>query len=164
ILCCDCPAIMYQTLIKVVIHFITGPPEFLWTSSVLVATSSFHFLLFFTCRLGFDWRAFWPTSTNPGVQQLNFAVFILNFRYFDRLDELIELVYLPTVKHNGNLTLDQMIDIARTMRPRSQAKALSGTLKEVLGSAQSVGCTVEGQNPHDIIEGINDGSVEVPEE
>ncbi|XP_069990140.1 large ribosomal subunit protein uL11-like isoform X1 [Penaeus vannamei] len=68
------------------------------------------------------------------------------------------------IKHNGNLTLDQMIDIARTMRPRSQAKALSGTLKEVLGSAQSVGCTVEGQNPHDIIEGINDGSVEVPEE
>lgn len=45
-------------------------------------------------------------------------------------------MYLPTVKHNGNLTLDQMIDIARTMRPRSQAKALSGTLKEVLGSAQ----------------------------
>lgn len=46
------------------------------------------------------------------------------------------VLYFPTVKHNGNLSLDQMIDIARTMRPRSQAKALSGTLKEVLGSAQ----------------------------
>ncbi|TOF75146.1 50S ribosomal protein L11, partial [Vibrio parahaemolyticus] len=66
--------------------------------------------------------------------------------------------------HTGNLTLDQMLEIARTMRPRSQAKALSGTLKEVLGTAQSIGCTVEGQNPHEIIEGVDDGSIEVPEE
>jgi len=68
------------------------------------------------------------------------------------------------IKHNGNLSLDQMIDIARIMRPRSLAKNLGGTVKEVLGTAQSVGCTVEGQNPHDIIEGIDDGSVDVPEE
>ncbi|XP_068203361.1 large ribosomal subunit protein uL11 isoform X1 [Palaemon carinicauda] len=68
------------------------------------------------------------------------------------------------IKHNGNITLDQMIEIARTMRFRSQAKALCGTLKEVLGTAQSVGCTVEGQNPHDIIEGIDDGTIEVPDE
>ncbi|XP_076041589.1 ribosomal protein L12 [Oratosquilla oratoria] len=68
------------------------------------------------------------------------------------------------VKHNGNLTLDNMMDIARTMRSRSQAVALSGTLKEVLGTAQSVGCTVEGQNPHNIIEAIDEGSIEVPEE
>ncbi|MPC39776.1 60S ribosomal protein L12 [Portunus trituberculatus] len=58
----------------------------------------------------------------------------------------------------------KMVEIARIMRPRSQARALSGTLKEVLGTAQSIGCTVEGQSPHDIIEGIDDGSVEVPEE
>ncbi|XP_066962644.1 large ribosomal subunit protein uL11 isoform X1 [Macrobrachium rosenbergii] len=68
------------------------------------------------------------------------------------------------IKHNGNITLDQMIEIARTMRFRSQAKQLCGTLKEVLGTAQSVGCTVEGQNPHEIIEGIDDGTIEVPEE
>ncbi|XP_064085597.1 large ribosomal subunit protein uL11-like isoform X1 [Macrobrachium nipponense] len=68
------------------------------------------------------------------------------------------------IKHNGNITLDQMIEIARTMRFRSQAKQLCGTLKEVLGTAQSVGCTVEGQNPHDIIEGIDEGTIEVPEE
>lgn len=41
-----------------------------------------------------------------------------------------------SVKHSGNLTLDQMIEIARTMRSRSQARQLSGTLKEVLGTAQ----------------------------
>ncbi|XP_071518292.1 large ribosomal subunit protein uL11-like isoform X2 [Panulirus ornatus] len=68
------------------------------------------------------------------------------------------------IKHSGNLSLDQMLEVARTMRPRSQAKTLGGTLKEVLGTAQSIGCTVEGQNPHDVIEGIDDGSIEVPEE
>merc|ERR1712183_107385 len=68
------------------------------------------------------------------------------------------------VKHNGNIAFDVMLDIARKMRPRSQARELSGGLKEVLGTAQSVGCTVDGQDPHDIIEGIDDGSIEVPEE
>merc|ERR1711909_229620 len=68
------------------------------------------------------------------------------------------------VKHNGHIGFDVMLDIARKMRNRSQARELSGGLKEVLGTAQSVGCTVDGQDPHDIIEGIDDGSIEVPEE
>lgn len=29
---------------------------------------------------------------------------------------------------------------------------------------QSIGCTVEGQNPHDVIEAIDEGTIEVPEE
>lgn len=44
------------------------------------------------------------------------------------------------------------------------AKQLSGTVKEVLGTAQSVGCTVDGKNPHDVIDEVNNGSLEVPEE
>ncbi|XP_018027314.1 60S ribosomal protein L12 [Hyalella azteca] len=71
---------------------------------------------------------------------------------------------VKNIKHNGNLTLDTIFEIARTMRPRSQAVHFSGTVREILGTAQSVGCTVEGQPPHDIIDGINDGSIEVPEE
>lgn len=50
------------------------------------------------------------------------------------------------------------------MRPRSMAKQLSGTVKEVLGTSQSVGCTIDGKLPHDVIDEINDGSLEVPEE
>ena len=38
-------------------------------------------------------------------------------------------------KHDGNITLDQVIDIARIMRPRSMARTLSGTVKEILGTA-----------------------------
>ena len=47
------------------------------------------------------------------------------------------------------------------MRPRSMARKLEGTVKEILGTCQSVGCTVEGQPPHDIIDKINDGEIEI---
>jgi len=43
------------------------------------------------------------------------------------------------------------------------AKQLSGTVKEILGTAQSVGCTVDGKAPHDWIDAINNGEVEVAE-
>lgn len=66
------------------------------------------------------------------------------------------------VKHNGNITFDDIISISRTMRPRSMARELSGTAKEILGTAQSVGCTVDGRPAHDIIDDINSGSIEVP--
>lgn len=44
------------------------------------------------------------------------------------------------------------------------ARTLAGTCKEILGTAQSVGCTVDGRPPHDIIDEINDGSFEIPSE
>merc|ERR1711923_430516 len=62
------------------------------------------------------------------------------------------------VKHNGNITMDDIYEAARIMRPRSMAREFSGVCKEILGTAQSVGCTVDGQDPHDIIDAINDGS------
>ncbi|XP_066260768.1 large ribosomal subunit protein uL11 [Euwallacea similis] len=68
------------------------------------------------------------------------------------------------IKHSGNISFDDVIAIARQMRPRSMAKNLSGTVKEVLGTAQSVGCTIDGKAPHDVIDEVNEGSIEVPEE
>ncbi|CAD6241469.1 GSCOCG00009266001-RA-CDS [Cotesia congregata] len=68
------------------------------------------------------------------------------------------------IKHSGNLSLDDIIAIARTMKPRSMSRNLSGTIKEILGTCQSVGCTVEGRPPHDLIDEINAGELEVPEE
>merc|ERR1712176_1701849 len=69
---------------------------------------------------------------------------------------------VKNVKHNGNITMDDIISIARTMRPRSGARDLSGTIREILGTAQSVGCTVDGEAPHDLIEQIRDGELDVP--
>lgn len=69
---------------------------------------------------------------------------------------------VKNIKHSGNITFDEVINIARTMRPRSMARELSGTIKEVLGTAQSVGCTIDGRNPHDMIDDINSGAIECP--
>ncbi|XP_041366157.1 60S ribosomal protein L12-like [Gigantopelta aegis] len=68
------------------------------------------------------------------------------------------------VKHSGNLSLEDILKIARQMRPRSLAKNFSGTVKEVLGTAQSVGCQIERSHPHTIIEKIDSGEIEIPEE
>lgn len=67
------------------------------------------------------------------------------------------------VKHNGDISLETVFDIARQMRERSIARKLEGTIKEILGTAQSVGCTIDGDNPHDVIDKINSGEVECPE-
>ena len=39
------------------------------------------------------------------------------------------------VKHNGNVPFDEIINIARQMRERSMARTLTGTVKEILGTA-----------------------------
>jgi len=68
------------------------------------------------------------------------------------------------VKHNGNLTFDEIVAIARTMRPRSMARKLEGTVKEILGTASSVGCTIDGIHPHDVIDKIRSKEIDVPDE
>ncbi|ODV59162.1 60S ribosomal protein uL11 ASCRUDRAFT_49479 [Ascoidea rubescens DSM 1968] len=70
---------------------------------------------------------------------------------------------VKNIKHSGNIALDQIIEIARTMTSKSFGKNLTSVTKEILGTAQSVGCRVDGQNPHDIIDGINSGDIEIPE-
>ena len=35
------------------------------------------------------------------------------------------------------------------MRPKSLAKEFKGTVKEILGSCNAVGCTVDGMDPKD---------------
>ncbi len=68
------------------------------------------------------------------------------------------------VKHSGNMTMDDVFKIARQMRARSMAKSFSGTVKEILGTCQSVGCTVERSHPHTVIEKIDSGEIEPPAE
>merc|ERR1712000_4392 len=68
------------------------------------------------------------------------------------------------IKHSKSVPLDEVIAIARTMRYKSFAKELSGTVKEVLGTARSVGCQVDGKSPQTVIEGIDSGDIEIPDE
>eukprot|EP01098_Paradermamoeba_levis_P016565 TRINITY_DN8_c0_g1_i1.p2 TRINITY_DN8_c0_g1~~TRINITY_DN8_c0_g1_i1.p2 ORF type:complete len:166 (+),score=65.21 TRINITY_DN8_c0_g1_i1:133-630(+) len=68
------------------------------------------------------------------------------------------------IKHSGNITLETVIEIAKSQRKRSMAKTLAGTVKEILGTASSVGCTIDGLKPAEMIEKVNSGEVHVPEE
>ena len=40
---------------------------------------------------------------------------------------------VKNISHKGSITFDDVLNVARTMRPRSMAKELSGTVKEILG-------------------------------
>ena len=72
---------------------------------------------------------------------------------------------VKNIVHNGNITMDDIYKIARVMRPRSLSKKFEGTVLEMLGTAQSVGCTVDGEDPHDLIEQIHEGTgPEIPDE
>lgn len=64
------------------------------------------------------------------------------------------------IKHSKSIPLDEIINIARTMRFKSLAKDLKGTVKEILGTAFSVGCQVDGRSPKDISDDIESGEIE----
>lgn len=55
-----------------------------------------------------------------------------------------------------------MLDIARTMRSRSMARELKGTVREILGTAHSVGCTVDGISAPDMLVKVAAGEIDVP--
>lgn len=70
---------------------------------------------------------------------------------------------VKNIKHDGNLDLSDVIDVARKMRVRSQAKKFSGTVCEILGTCAAIGCTVNGVNPRTLSKQIKAGELEVPE-
>ena len=61
------------------------------------------------------------------------------------------------IRHSGNLKKETILDIAKQMRYKSRARELAGTVKEVLGSCNAVGCTVDSMKPTDVQEMIDSG-------
>jgi len=68
------------------------------------------------------------------------------------------------IKHSKSIPLEEIIDIARTMRFKSLAKELKGTVLEILGTAFSVGCQVDGRSPKVISDEIKSGEIDIPDE
>ena len=96
--------------------------------------------------------------------------------------------------YDGDVSLEQIIEIAKVLREKSLARTMAGTVKEVLGTAlcvraarsppapppsltlpplpslaacplrSSVGCTVNGEHPSEITRKIDDGEIEIPDE
>jgi large subunit ribosomal protein L12e len=65
------------------------------------------------------------------------------------------------VVHNGKIKFDSILEIAAQMRPKSYSATLKGTVKEVLGTCVSVGCTVDGQDPRDVQKKIDSGEIAI---
>ena len=60
------------------------------------------------------------------------------------------------ILHDGDLEMKQVMEVAEAMSSRSMARDLAGTTKEILGTCYSVGCTVDGEHPQDVIGNIDD--------
>lgn len=63
----------------------------------------------------------------------------------------------PKTDKVGNLTLEQCIKISRMKQDSLMGGTLKMRVKEVVGTAQSCGVTVEGMNAHDFQKQIDDG-------
>ena len=70
---------------------------------------------------------------------------------------------VKNVTHSGNVKLDDIVRIAKTMREagKSMAVTFEGTVKEILGTAVSLGATVDGKSPKDIQAGIDAAEIKV---
>src|SRR2546423_5023872 len=64
------------------------------------------------------------------------------------------------IKHSKSIPLDEIIDIARTMRFKFLSKDLIGTVIEMLSTAFSVGCQVDGRSPKVISDEIQSGEID----
>ncbi|MEM0214388.1 MAG: 50S ribosomal protein L11 [Archaeoglobaceae archaeon] len=64
----------------------------------------------------------------------------------------------------GNISIEQAIKIARMKKAGSLSYSLKGVVKEVLGTCVSMGITVDGKNPKEVLREIDEGKIEIPED
>jgi large subunit ribosomal protein L11 len=63
----------------------------------------------------------------------------------------------------GNISLEQVIKIAKIKRGSSLSKSLKSVVLEVLGTCLSMNVTCEGRNPKEIIKEIKEGKITIEE-
>ncbi len=64
----------------------------------------------------------------------------------------------------GDLSMDQVVKIAKMKKGEMLAYSLKAAVKEVLGTAVSMGVSVEGKHPKEVQKLIDEGAIEIPEE
>ena len=62
---------------------------------------------------------------------------------------------VKNIKHSGNLSMEQVKKVAKLIESKSLAKSFTGTVKQVLGTCCSLGCTVENENPRNLLSKID---------
>jgi large subunit ribosomal protein L12e len=71
---------------------------------------------------------------------------------------------VKNVLHNGSISLDAVIKVAKLQREKSLSKNLAGSVKEVLGTCLSVGCLVDGESPKEVTRRIQNGEIPIADE
>ncbi len=64
----------------------------------------------------------------------------------------------PAHKKIGNISLESVIKVAMMIKPKISAKTLKSAVKTVLGTAKSIGLTVDNKDPKDVIKDIDSGA------
>jgi large subunit ribosomal protein L11 len=66
----------------------------------------------------------------------------------------------PNTQKVGDLSMEQVVRIAKMKRPELLALNLKGATKELLGTCVSIGVTVEGKDPREVQVEIDEGNFE----
>lgn len=64
----------------------------------------------------------------------------------------------PNSAKIGDLSVEQLVRIAKIKRPELLAKTLKGATKEMMGTCVSMGVTVEGKDPREVQKEIDNGN------
>uniref|UniRef100_A0A7C2VLI2 Large ribosomal subunit protein uL11 n=1 Tax=Ignisphaera aggregans TaxID=334771 RepID=A0A7C2VLI2_9CREN len=63
----------------------------------------------------------------------------------------------PMHKKVGNISFEDIIKVAILKKPELTAKSLKAAVKTVLGSAKSIGLTVDGKDPKEVSKQVDQG-------
>lgn len=64
----------------------------------------------------------------------------------------------------GNIKFEQLIKIAKMKKASSLSYSLKGVVKEALGTCVSMGISVDGKNPKEVLREIDEGKIKIPED
>lgn len=68
---------------------------------------------------------------------------------------------VKNIKHSGNIPFSEVLKIAKEAKGKSMAADQKGCVMEVLGTAVSVGCTIDGETPQAIQAKVASGKLKV---
>ena len=63
----------------------------------------------------------------------------------------------------GDLSFDKLVSVAEKKMSASKSKDLKGHVLQVLGTCVSIGVTIDGKSPKEVIEQLKSGALKVPE-
>jgi large subunit ribosomal protein L11 len=66
----------------------------------------------------------------------------------------------PNTAKVGDLSMEQIVRIAKIKRPELLAQTLKSAAKEMLGTCVSIGVTIEGKDPREVQKEIDAGKYE----